>query len=151
MSGGRDETMPVRRAEASAVRRIIEDKWADHAQRDWMIVGDLNDYVEENGNPVANGLEPLFQGGFCVNLLENLPAADRWTHFYATERTFHQIDYLLASPSLAQKNQGVQPDIIRAGQPYRVPNTQNVDRYPRVGFDRPKASDHCPVAVTLEV
>lgn len=151
MSGGRDETMPVRRAEAAAVRHIIENKWANHAQRDWLIVGDLNDYVEVNGNPVPNGLEPLFDNGFSVNLVQNLPVNERWTHFYPAEQAFRQLDYLLASPSLAQKNQGVQPDIVRNGQPYRVPNTANVQRYPRVGFDRPKASDHCPVSVTLAV
>jgi predicted extracellular nuclease len=143
--------MPVRRAEAMAVRRIIEHKWADHAQRDWLILGDLNDYVELNENPVPNGLEPLFVDGFSVNLVQNLPVQDRWTHFYPAEREFRQLDYLLASPSLVQKNQGVQPDIVRSGQPYRVPNTENLQRYPRVGFDRPKASDHCPVAVTLAV
>jgi endonuclease/exonuclease/phosphatase family metal-dependent hydrolase len=39
-------------------------------------------------------------------------------------------------------------DIIRAGQPWRVARHTGA-RYPRVGFDRPKASDHCPIAVTL--
>jgi hypothetical protein len=45
------------------------------------------------------------------------------------------------------------PDIIRAGQPWRTPfpSGQEVERYPRTGWDRPKASDHCPVAVTLDV
>jgi hypothetical protein len=45
------------------------------------------------------------------------------------------------------------PDIIRAGQPWRTPFPpgQEVERYPRTGWDRPKASDHCPVAVTLDL
>ncbi len=151
MSGGRDDTMAVRRAEAAAVRRIIEEKWADHADRDWIIVGDLNDYVEEAGAAVPSGLDPLFEGGFSANLVANLPAADRWTHFYTGDRSFHQLDYILASPGLSAKNPGVQPAIIREGQPYRVPGLEKLDRFPRVGFDRPKASDHCPVAVTLVV
>ena len=152
MSGGRDRTMPVRTAEASAVRHIIETKWPqDHAQRNWVIVGDLNDYViDENGQAIPNGLEPLFENNFSVNLLDNLPAAERWTHYYTGENSLRQLDYILLSPALAQHNQGVQPDVIRNGQPYRVPNL-DVNRYPRVGYDRPKASDHCPVAVTLNV
>ena len=153
MSNGRDETMPVRRAEAAAVRHIIEARFPDPAQADWLIAGDLNDYTRDlAGNPVSpHGLEPLFDGGFAANLVDNLPANGRWTHFFPSEQSFHQLDYLLASPALAAKNPGVQPDIVRAGQPYRVPGLETLTRYPRVGFDRPKASDHCAVAVTLNV
>ena len=45
------------------------------------------------------------------------------------------------------------PDIVRGGQPWRTPFPpgQEVERYPRTGWDRPKASDHCPVAVTLDI
>ena len=48
-------------------------------------------------------------------------------------------------------------EIVRRGLPYRVPvRARNPDgtpfeRYPRVGFDRPKASDHCPVVIELEI
>lgn len=152
MSGGRDETMPVRHAESAAVRRIIEDKFgANSDQADWLVVGDLNDYyVDAAGNAVgAHGLEPLLDSGYSINLVESLPPQDRWTHYYPRDRTFHQLDYVLASPALAAKNPGVQPEIIRNGQPFRVPGQESLPRYPRVGFDRPKASDHCAVAVTL--
>jgi predicted extracellular nuclease len=64
-----------------------------------------------------------------------------------------QLDYLLASPSLANRNAEALPDIVRNGQPYRTvfPKGQDVPRYPRTGWDRPKASDHCPVAVSLDL
>lgn len=153
MSGGRDKTIPVRQAEAAAVRHIIELAFPNPDEADWVVAGDLNDYTMDlDGNSVAShGLEPLFDGGFSVNLVDNLPAAGRWTHYYPTDRSFHQLDYLLASPGLAAKNPGVQPDIVRTGQPYRVPGLEDLPRYPRIGFDRPKASDHCAVAVTLTV
>jgi endonuclease/exonuclease/phosphatase family metal-dependent hydrolase len=153
MSNGRDDTKPVREAEAKAVRRIIEEKFDnDTHDANWLIVGDLNDYTHlSNGTPVVNSLEPLFDGGFAVNLLDNLPAAERWTNYYPKGKSFSQIDYILASPGIAGRNPGVQPDIIRGGQPYRVPNLEGTPRFPRVGFDRPKASDHCPVAVTLNI
>ncbi len=42
------------------------------------------------------------------------------------------------------------------GNPFRlIPSTRMdpapapFERYPRIGFDRPKASDHCPLAVSL--
>jgi predicted extracellular nuclease len=152
MSNGRDETIPVRQAEAAAVKQIITDKFGnDTAGSEWVILGDLNDYTYENGTPAADsGLTPLFENDFSFNLVENLQVQDRWSHFYPAEQSFHQLDYILVSPAMEQNNPNVQPDIIRFGQPYRVPGIENDRRYPRVGFDRPKASDHCPVAVTLE-
>lgn len=146
MSGDRDKTRCVREAEAKAVRKIIENKFGgDAANADWVILGDLNDYLEGN-----HSLGALFENGFSVNLVERLPDKDRWTHYYSPDESKHQIDYILVSPGIAKKNPKAKPDIIRGGQPYRVPEI-DVDRYPRIGLDRPKASDHCPVAVTLEI
>ena len=55
--------------------------------------------------------------------------------------------------SVEDRNAGAVPDIIRNGQPFRTlfPPGQEVERFPRVGWDRPKASDHCPVAISLDV
>ncbi len=98
--------------------------------------------------------------------MERRPAHDRWTLYHASGpvsalskpfdrkvRHLVQLDYLLASPALAEKNPDAVPDIIRYGLPHRVPFPpgQKVARYPRMGWDRPKASDHCPVAVTLSM
>ena len=42
---GRQATMPIRIAEARAVRRIIEERFGgNHGATDWVICGDLNDY-----------------------------------------------------------------------------------------------------------
>jgi len=70
-----------------------------------------------------------------------------------SEQHLCQLDYLLASPSLAETNPRAVPDIVRAGQPWRTPFPpgQAVERYPRIGWDRPKSSDHCPVAVSLHL
>ena len=153
MSGERDETRPVREAEAEAVKRIIHDKYqGNEASSDWAILGDLNDYKNHNGSPVPNtSLDTLFQNGFSINIIDNLAQQERWTHYYSGEDAFSQLDYILLSPALAQKNPNVRPTIIRNGQPFQVRGMTNQPRYPRVGFDRPKASDHCPVAVTLNV
>ncbi len=179
---GRLYTMPVRLAEARGVRRIIERKFGSErvSQMRWMVCGDLNDYTErlaisgsrdtgysfELLQESVSGLEPFFVEGFSDDLVRRRPEHDRWTLYHAAgalsdlsrpeERDIRhlvQLDYMLASPSLARVNPSAVPDIVRRGQPYRTifPPEQVVDRYPRTGWDRPKASDHCPVAVSLDL
>ncbi|MGH6860448.1 MAG: endonuclease/exonuclease/phosphatase family protein [Phyllobacterium sp.] len=170
---GRAASMPVRVAEARAVRRIIEDKFAARggaADKSWVICGDFNDYRERVviGGDTLSGhtfqpvgepsscLEVLLEGGFCENLVERRPVMDRWTLYHTRgpqERHLCQLDYILASPALARGNGDAVPDIVREGQPFRTifPPDQKAERFPRVGWDRPKASDHCPVAVTFDV
>jgi predicted extracellular nuclease len=170
---GRGSTMPVRNAEAKAVRRIIEDKFAHSggsADKRWVICGDFNDYREKvviGGDSLAgytfvpvsepvSSVDLLLEGGFCENLVERRPVMDRWTLYHTRgpeERHLCQLDYILASPALARSNADALPDIIRRGQPYRTifPEGQKVELFPRTGWDRPKASDHCPVAVTLNM
>ena len=165
-------TLPVRMAEARAVRMIIEKRFGreEAANAPWVICGDFNDYYEKiaiSGDqwdgyqftPVhepENCLNVFLEDGFAVNLVERRPELDRWTLYHTRgpqERHLCQLDYIWASPALAQRNAHVVPEIIRNGQPYRTvfPEGQDVARFPRIGWDRPKASDHCPVAVTLEL
>lgn len=170
---GRTASMPVRLAEAKAVRRIIEDKFAGNggsADKSWVICGDFNDYRErvlikgdtlagyrfEPVGEVESSVNVLLEGGFCENLVERRPVMDRWTLYHTRgpdERHLCQLDYILASPALARNNAQSIPDIVRQGQPFRTifPPDQKIERFPRIGWDRPKASDHCPVAVTFGV
>ncbi|MCO5065443.1 MAG: endonuclease/exonuclease/phosphatase family protein [Rhizobiaceae bacterium] len=169
---GREATMPLRIAEAQAIRRIIEDRFGrDHtAKKRWVICGDFNDYAERiviNGDqfngyefdPVEetqSSLDVLLADGFAESLVGRRPELDRWTLYHnrgPQERHLCQLDYILVSPLLAQQNSNAVPEIIRNGQPFRTPFPpgQEVERYPRIGWDRPKASDHCPVVVTLDI
>lgn len=169
---GRDATMPIRIAEAKAVRRIIEQRFGkDHASdKRWVICGDMNDYRERLviGGDAYNGysftpvsetvscLDVFLDDGFATNIVERRPEMDRWTLYHTRgpqERHLCQLDYILLSPALARMNETAVPDIVRRGQPWRTlfPPGQEVERYPRAGWDRPKASDHCPVAVSLRV
>lgn len=168
---GREATMPMRIAEASAVRHIIEERFgverARHAR--WIVAGDFNDYRErvvisedeageytfEARQESGTSVDVLTADGFGENLVERRPELDRWTLFHSRgpqERHLCQLDYLIASQGLAEANRGAVPDIFRNGQPFRTifPPGQDVERYPRTGWDRPKASDHSPVAVTLK-
>lgn len=169
---GREASMPVRIAEATAVRRIIEDRFGrDHArEKRWAICGDFNDYRErvliEGGlddaiafkpvNEELSSIDVLAGDGFAENVVERRPELDRWTLYHTRgpqERHLCQLDYIMLSASLARRNSLAMPDIIRGGQPWRTPFPpgQEVERFPRVGWDRPKASDHCPVAITLDI
>lgn len=172
---GRKATRPIRMAEARAVRRLIERRFGvDWREANWIVAGDLNDFTEVIG-PLGvvtpspgHGLGPLLER-FAVNPVSQLPPAERWTHFHREwsepkERIVEehiQLDYVLLSPALARREPTV--EIIRRGLPYRVPLDPGDpdrsiarlaltgDRYPRIGWDRPKASDHCPVVVEFDL
>lgn len=169
---GREYTMPVREAEARAVRHIVETKFGkgNTDKMRWMIIGDLNGYqsrIKVEGTHQTSyrfealqekysGIDVLLDSDFAENLVERRAEIDQWTLYHSRgpqEQHLCQLDYILASPSLAGKNPKAVPDIIRNGQPYRTPfpEGQNVERYPRTGWDRPKASDHCPVVVSLNM
>jgi predicted extracellular nuclease len=169
---GRQSTMPLRRAETLAIRRIIENRFGiDHtATKNFAICGDMNDYQEridvigsrrtgyrfEYRQEEASALDVLSHDGFAENVIRRRDAMERWTLYHARgpqEQWLCQLDYLWLSPALARANALAAPEIIRAGQPYRTvfPPGQEVERYPRTGWDRPKASDHCPVVMTLDL
>lgn len=178
MSNGRDGidgrtwTMPIREAEARAVRWIVEQKFgADNTHKmRWMICGDLNDYrsrivvsgsrhsefefsyVEEE----KSGFDVLTDNGFSIDLGLRVSDMERWTLYHSRgplEQHLCPLDYLLASPQMADKNPTALPEYVHSGQPFRTPfpQGQEVDRYPRVGWDRPKASDHSPMVVELNL
>ncbi len=168
---GRSWTMPIRIAEAKATRHIIEQKFGNGktANKRWLICGDMNDYfsrIKVDGSQHSGfsfeyeltescGIDPLVAGDFSYNLSNRLPDMEQWTLYHSgrTERHLCQLDYILASPALADRNPKAVPEIIRSGQPFRTPFPpgQESVRYPRTGWDRPKASDHCPVVVELSI
>ncbi|CAH0341209.1 endonuclease/exonuclease/phosphatase family protein [Rhizobium sp. CECT 9324] len=169
---GREMTRPVREAELKAVRHIIENRFGkEHvAGMNFIICGDLNDYQERvdvigerrrgyRFEPVGglnSALDVLSGDGFVENVMLRRDVLDRWTLYHARgpqEQHLCQLDYIWLSPALARANPTVVPDIIRNGQPFRTPFPpgQDIERYPRVGWDRPKASDHCPVAISLHI
>ena len=151
MDPARERTREWRQCEAMAVRRIIERRFPDPAAADWAIAGDLNDYTETDGTAdPGHGLAPLLDG-FAVDLMKRIAdPRERWTHFFPDEGAYHQLDYILVSPALARKNPDAVPRIVRQGLPFRAERYSG-PRFPRAGWDRPKASDHCPVVVDLKL
>ena len=152
MHGGRAETRKIRQQEARAVRAIIERRFKNPDREDWLILGDLNDYLEIDGAAVDDhGLGPLVDDGFSVDLAPMLIANDleRWSHHYTHEDTYSALDHILLSPTLAGLNRHASAAYVRAGVPWRS-SRHTGWRLPGVGWSRPKASDHCPFAATIE-
>ncbi|OHV76594.1 endonuclease/exonuclease/phosphatase family protein [Rhizobium sp. LCM 4573] len=169
---GRTGTMAIRAAEAKAVRHIIERQFGKGrtADKNFAICGDMNDYQEKvqvigtrrlgyRFEPVreeTSALDVFSHDGFAENPMERRDVMDRWTLYHARgpeEQHLCQLDYIWLSPALARRNAERVPEIIRGGQPYRTvfPPGQEVEHFPRIGWDRPKASDHCPVVMELDL
>jgi endonuclease/exonuclease/phosphatase family metal-dependent hydrolase len=174
---GREQTLPLRRAEARGVKRLIKERFGpDWREANWVVLGDLNGYRTSLGphaEPVdegASGIEPLTDD-FATDIWDAVPPHERWTHFrrYWSEaegrllERHMPLNHILISPALAAANPHPLVELVRRGLPYRVPldprgadrsiahlSTTN-DRYPRIGWDRPKASDHAPLIATLDI
>jgi len=145
MIGGRKETKPRREEQAKRVAQLINDRWGgSNFQGNFIVLGDLNDYPDTN-----TSLGALLTHPGLVNVIERLPSDDRWTHFYAGGNEYRQLDYLFMSKSLATLNPDP-PIILRKGLPFRA-ERYNGPRLPNVGDDNPKASDHAPFAMDINL
>ncbi|MCC5976808.1 MAG: endonuclease [Salinarimonas sp.] len=174
---GREQTRILREAEARAVRAIVEARFgAQWREANWIVLGDLNDHRFAIGPggvvmpTLPSGIDPLFDD-FAVDATTGVAEIDRWTLYHRdregpdggpVERHV-QLDHILISPALAAVNPDPQPQIVRRGLAYATPLdpthpdrsiawlSTRADRYPRIGWLRPQASDHCPVAVSLTI
>ncbi len=147
MLGGREETRPKRERQARAVRKIVTERFgADAGKHPFAILGNLNDYLEEDEQG-ATGIAELVGWEELENVVERLPEEERWTHFWPKGKAYRQLDYLLLSRSLAEANPE-SPEIMRKGMPLRAERYEG-ERFIGVGRDNPKASDHSPVVMEL--
>jgi endonuclease/exonuclease/phosphatase family metal-dependent hydrolase len=159
MHPSRELTRPYRRAEALAIKAIIKERFGERAgDANWIVCGDMNDYLEidgmpvldEHGKRVSSSLDVFLQEGFAENVVARRAPDDRWTTYHGPEDSYAQLDFMFFSPALAEANREMVPELIRLGQPYRATRYTG-PRFPRVGWDRPKASDHAPVVCELVV
>lgn len=147
----REATAPRRRQQARAVRDIVEQRFGPDGDGDFVVLGDFNDRrtPDEEG---PTSLQPLLDWDALVDICAGLDEADRWTHYYRGRRgsagRYQQLDYLLLSRSLARCAGA--PHLERRGMPGRAERYAG-ERFEGVGFDRPKASDHCALAVDLDL
>ena len=133
----------VRRQEAEAARRLIERRFAAPAAAWWLILGDLNEPRAEAGGRAAAPLLPPFS----VDLLDRLPAAERWTYATPEDHLPARPDALLASPALAAAFPGAVPRVLRGGMGRE--SGADGPAIPGTGWHRPHASDHAALLIDL--
>ena len=151
MHGGREATRSVRQTEALAVRKLIEARFADPSAAKWVILGDLNDYLEIDGvADHAHGLGPLTEDGFATDIALACVTdpLERWSHHYAPLSQYTALDHILLSKAMMDLNQQAEVTYVRAGAPWRSERHRGY-RLQGVGWSNPKASDHCPLVARL--
>lgn len=149
MMGGRAQTKKRRLGQVKAVRTIITKTFGSRRPGDYpfVVLGDFNDYIEA-GAVEDSSIPHLVQWNQVENVVDRLPEIDRWTHFYRREKAYRQLDYILVSKSLRDAVTSVR--IERKGMPLRAERYTG-KRFKGIGKDDPKASDHCPVVVELDI
>lgn len=149
MMGGRQDTRARREEQAQGVLDIITDRYGPNLDGDFAVIGDFNDFIDD---PPKHGLGALVDHPQLVNVIAELrDEDDQWTHFFAREDSYTQLDYILLSRRLFEAaGDDLDTDIVRDGLPFRAERYDG-DRFDDIGEDRPKASDHCPVVVSIPV
>jgi endonuclease/exonuclease/phosphatase family metal-dependent hydrolase len=151
--------------QSQAIVGLLRERFPGRAwnQELFLVAGDLND------EPGSSSVAPLVAGAGLENAIARIPGeTNRWTHWYRSENSVGQLDYLLLSPALAKATRGQRPVIERRGISYREtladggtgpkrtrykrinddPKPLQADfRFPRFDAVTPDAyaSDHCPV------
>lgn len=100
----------LRTRQAQALLQFIREQLQPARGPDVLITGDLNSYAQETS------LQTLVDAGFVDLLLEHVPAEERYTYVFSPGYAGY-LDYLLASPALAERVSGVSVWHINADEP----------------------------------
>ena len=143
--GGRPRTRPRREEQVERVAEIVTSRWEGaRFEGNFVVLGDFNDYIDGE-----TSLTALIDHPGLVNVVGRLPEDQRWTHFYSRGNEYRQLDYILLSQSLADANAEA-PTILRKGLPFRAERYSG-ERYDFIGEHNPKASDHAPLYIDIEI
>jgi endonuclease/exonuclease/phosphatase family metal-dependent hydrolase len=127
----------------SQADRVLELFSAARADRFPVVLGDLNADVDKK-SAAADSLKDLVKGAGVADAFAKVEKP--WTHFYDSKSEVSRLDYILVDDRVAFGNQ----QIIRKGLSKRCKDYTG-PRYPTVSYQHTEASDHCLVAVDLDL
>lgn len=149
MMDGRRDSRPRRLEQAEGVKDLIEADYGPDLDGNVVVLGDLNDYPQRDQG-TTTALNSLLDHSHLVNPLDRLPRRDRWTHFWARQGEYRQLDYIFLSKQLDDSSNNPAPERVLQGLPWRAEDVDD-ERFEDVGHDNPKASDHVPLVIDLEM
>ncbi len=145
----RKETRDRRLEQVDRMVAILKEDWGDGLDANFVVMGDLNDYPQNGGGSVS-ALGALLNHPKIVDPADQLTMDESWTHYWAREDEYRQLDYLLMSKTLFDAAGAPPPRRELRGMPWRADDA-GPTRFDDVGTDRPKASDHAPIFVDLDI
>lgn len=121
---------------------------------DFVVLGDFNadnDAEELQSLLRLNGLQNIVQTRpLKVPGQDAVTDTDRWTHYFEDDDTTSQLDYILLSPTLAERS-ALEAVIIEKEGLADYVKQYTGRRFPGVGKRDTEASDHCAVFTTLQL
>jgi predicted extracellular nuclease len=151
---GRSKSHRKRQIQAQRVKSLVKEEFRN-GDGNFVVLGDLNDYMETDSQG-ETGIKDIVNWNKVENVVKRLAPQDQWTHYYKGNsqcghpKTYKQLDYILLSKSLAKTNSSSVPKIIRNGLPLSADEYAG-PRFEGVGKTKPKASDHCPVVIEINI
>ena len=90
MMRGRSKTKHRREMQSEEMIKILKERFGtNYGDSDFIILGDLNDYMEI-GKESESGIRKLLQSDQMENVVERLDPDEQWTHYYKGNKSYHQ-------------------------------------------------------------
>jgi len=143
--------------QAESVANTLKQRYGSDLRGSFVVLGDFN------ANYDAMELQDLLKLSNIENVVQNrssnklkIPGqdkvtdADRWTHYLDGENTTSQLDYIILSPSIAERSTNEQVIVEKCGLA-KYAKEYTGERLLGVGPRNTEASEHCAVFTTLQI